>query len=102
MIGTIHTVHTVHTAAPPDPLRAAALDPVGTTGPTPVGAVLGPVGTVLDPVDVGSGPVGIALGTASTTRTGRSLLRLLIRVVCAVRTLRTVHARLTLWRVRGL
>lgn len=87
MIGTIHTVHTVHTAAPPDPLRAAALDPVG---------------TVLDPVDVGSGPVGIALGTASTTRTGRSLLRLLIRVVCAVRTLRTVHARLTLWRVRGL
>ncbi|MFF6781762.1 hypothetical protein [Streptomyces sp. NPDC012510] len=102
MIGTIHTVHTVHTAAPPDPLRAAALDPVGTAGPAPVGAVLGPVGAALDPVAFGSGPVGIALRTASTTRTRRSLLRLLVRVVCAVRTLRTVHARLTLCSVRGL
>lgn len=94
MIGAIHTVHTVHTAAPPDPLRSTALDPVGPTGRDPVG-------TALDTVVAGPGPAGtrfrtvgvvIAVGVAPRT----------VCVVCAVCTLRTVHARLTLWDVRGL
>ncbi|MGW0845038.1 hypothetical protein ACWD26_33870 [Streptomyces sp. NPDC002787] len=76
MIGTIHTVHTVHTAAPPDPLRSTALDPVGTAGPAPLGTTFGPVGTALDLLGIGIGSVGTAL--------------------------RTVHARPALWGVRGL
>ncbi|MDX3690608.1 hypothetical protein PV726_09805 [Streptomyces europaeiscabiei] len=61
MIGTIHTVHTVHTAAPPDPLRPSALDPVGAALDTVV-AGLGPAGTRFRTVGVVS-TVGVASRT---------------------------------------
>ncbi|MDX2556924.1 MULTISPECIES: hypothetical protein [Streptomyces] len=94
MIGTIHTVHTVHTAAAPDPLRPAALDPVGAIGRDPVGTALYTVATGLGAVDIRC----FALGVVGTV--GVALLT--VCVVGAVCTLRTVHARPTLRGVRGL
>ncbi len=94
MIGTIHTVHTVHTAAPPDPLRPSALDPVGAIGRDPVGAALDAVVTGLGPAGTRFRTVGVVSTVGVASRT--------VRFVCAVCTLRTVHARLTLRGVRGL
>ncbi|WP_181362232.1 hypothetical protein [Streptomyces sp. MA5143a] len=70
MLGAIHTVHTLHTAAPPDPLRATALDPVGTAAFESVGIALRPVRTGLGAVGTALDAVGTALDAVGTVARG--------------------------------
>jgi hypothetical protein len=121
MLGAIHTVHTLHTAAPPDPLRATALDPVGTAAFASVGIVLRPVRTGLGAVGTALDAVGTVARGPSAAREPRTLLLWVVRsvqpghadgpvgrvrpvlgLVGAVRTLRTVHAPRAVRTVRGL